>query len=125
MVSRSHGLLTRLRFRERVHKGSKVFAIGRCEIHFESTSQAALQPGLPAGAPVMKISTAPCQLAGWIHHHTALATDDPHELALGQYRAASDAGALGNVLHALKSLLGHLRDKTSPVRAWRQRRVRV
>ena len=63
----------------------------------------------------MQVSAASGQFARRINHHPIRTADDAHQLPLCQYRAASNAGPLGYVLHALNSFLGHLRYKTSSV----------
>ena len=57
----------------------------------------------------MQVRAASSQFARWVNQHPIRAADDAHQLAFRQDGAASDAGPLGNMLHALNNLLGHLR----------------
>ena len=72
----------------------------------------------------MQICTTSRQLARQVDQHPVGAAHDAHQLSLCLYGAASNATPLGNVLHALNSFLGHLRNNSSPspLQAWRTMR---
>ncbi len=108
---RSHRLLARLRFGERVHKGHQLFPVGSGEVDLEGMGEAAFQASLPAGAAIVQVRAASSQLARRIDPHPVRAADNAHQLPFGQHGAASNASALGDVLHTLNRFLGHLRYK--------------
>ncbi len=61
----------------------------------------------------MQVGAASSQLTGGVNQHPIRTANDAHQLTFRQDGAAPDTGPLGNMLHALNNLFGHLRYKTS------------
>ncbi len=111
---RSHRLLARLRFRERVHKGHQTFTVVSSKVYLQGVCEAAFQAGLPTGAAVVQICAASSHFTRWVNDHSIRAADNTHQLPFRQYGATSNASSLGNVLHTLNGFLGHLYYKALP-----------
>lgn|GEM_PF-1886792 len=108
----THSLLRVCLLRQSIHKVLQLRSVLRANFRFERAGKRALEGALPATALVVQVRSPPGKFAGWVYLNSIRRADDTQHLPLGERLAATDAGALWNMLWALSGFVFHLCART-------------
>ena len=79
------------------------------QFHFQRIGQSTFQGAFPTGALVVKVGSTSGGFTAGIELDAVLGiADQTHQGALGKYQAATNTGALWNMLDSFRSSLNHL-----------------